>query len=255
MGLYALIPPSECQAQAREELKKASELERESAAGLAVKALLALLYDWDTRASLQAFRRALELDPYAIPCRCWHSWALLNAGHAEDAIKEIRHVTEVDPKSPYAHAMAGFTLILADRMEDRPVAHERRALELEPKSLQATWILALALAARSDWDEALEWFGRAVERSSRAPVHLGFLAWCQAASGRRELAQQTLTELQERSGKEYIAPLRRSCWLGVTANWAIMRGRESFFRRLSRNGAPCLRFHRCRASENCETNR
>jgi hypothetical protein len=40
-----------------------------------------------------------------------------------------------------------------------------------------------------------------------APPHPRFLAWCQAASGRRDEALQTLAELQGRSDKEYISPL------------------------------------------------
>jgi len=206
MGIYGLIPPSECQAGVKEELKKARELDGETAAGMAVEASIALVHDWDTPAALSAFERALELDPSAIFCRGWYSWTLLGAGRVQEAVNEARRVGEMDAQSPYAHAMAGFMLLFADLLEEA-VAHERRALELEPKSLQATWMLALALAGRADWEEALEWFGRAVERSSRAPFHVGLLAWCQAASGRHDQARQTLAELEERSGREYIAPV------------------------------------------------
>ena len=50
-------------------------------------------------------------------------------------------------------------------------------------SLLAIWVLGIALAAASVWDEAIEKISRAVGVSSPAPFFLGMLAWCQAAFG------------------------------------------------------------------------
>ncbi len=206
MGIYGLIPPSECQARAREELKKARELDGESAAGLAVEAALLFVYDWNAPAAIVAFERSLELDPSNIFCRGWYSWALQSLGSTQVAVNQARRISELDPQSPYAQAMSGFMLLFADHVEEA-IAHERRAQELEPESLQAVWMLALALAAQSDWEEALEGFGRAVEKLSAAPFHLGLLAWCQAAAGHHDQARQSLAELEKRSANEYIAPI------------------------------------------------
>jgi len=206
MGIYGLIPPSECQARAREELKKAREFEGESAAGLAVEAALLFVYDWNVTAAVAAFERSLELDPSNIFCRGWYSWALQSLGSTQEAVNQARRISELDPQSPYAQAMSGFMLMFADHVEEA-IAHERRAQELEPESLQAVWMLALALAARSDWEEALEGFARAVEKLSRAPFHFGLLAWCQAAAGHHDQARQSLAELEKRSVNEYIAPI------------------------------------------------
>jgi hypothetical protein len=63
------------------------------------------------------------------------------------------------------------------------------------------------LAGGCVWDEANEWFGRAVERSARAPFYLGMLAWCQAASGRCQEARRTLGELDRRASIEYVSPM------------------------------------------------
>jgi hypothetical protein len=65
----------------------------------------------------------------------------------------------------------------------------------------------LALGGASAWEEATEWFSRAVDLSRRAPIFVGMLAWCQAASGRHELARQTLGELERRSPNEYVSPI------------------------------------------------
>lgn len=113
---------------------------------------------------------------------------------------------QLDPQSPYASAMAGLTLLMAGRVEEA-LKHERVATEIAPDSLQATWMLGLALAGASAWEEASEWLGRAVERSSRAPVYLGWWAWSQAASGREEQARQVLGELERRAATEYVSAL------------------------------------------------
>ena len=102
--------------------------------------------------------------------------------------------------------MAGWTHIAAERYEEA-VAFERRAMEIEPNTLQGIWMLGMALAGTSAWDEAREWFGRTVSRSAQAPVFLGMLAWCEAASGRKDQARQTLAELERRAATEYVAPL------------------------------------------------
>jgi len=206
LGSYGVLPPSLGQARAKEELRKACELGGESGQAAHVEGLLALLYDWDTRASLQAFERALALESSSVPSQAWYSVVLLTLGRREDAVHQVRLLVELDPQSPYANAMAGGTYLQLDRAEEALV-HLRRALELDPGSLHATWLLGIALAARSNWREALEWLRRAVTVSARAPHFVGLLAWCQAASGQQAEARQMLAELEHRSASEYVSPL------------------------------------------------
>lgn len=201
-----MIPSSAGQARAKEELRRAQELAGESAQARGVAALLALVCDWDTRAALEGFERALELDPTSIPTRAWYTWGLLAGGRSADAVEQARRVVSLDPQSPYANAMAGLTYLMAGRVEEA-LKLERRAVEIEPDSLMATHMLGLALAGASAWEDANEWFSRAFERFSRAPFFLGLLAWGQAASGRPGEARQTLDELERRAVAEYVSPL------------------------------------------------
>lgn len=141
--IYGMIRPSVGQVRAREELRRAHELAGESAQFRGVEALLALIYDWDTRAALGAFERALELDPASIPVRAWYTWALLGGGRLPDAIEQACRIVQLDPQSAYANAMAGLTHLMAGRVEEA-LRLERRAVEIEPHSLQATYMLGLA---------------------------------------------------------------------------------------------------------------
>ncbi len=123
---------------------------------------------------------------------------------------------------------------------------ERRAAEIAPDSLLATWILGLALGGASAWEEANEWLSRAVDRSARAPFHLGLLAWCQAASGRQEQARQTLGELERRAATGYVAPLFLAFASSELGEHEKARAllREAFAERsglLVHRGMPCFR--------------
>jgi tetratricopeptide (TPR) repeat protein len=141
--------------------------------------------------------------------------------------------------------MAGLTHLMAGRVEEA-LRLERRAVEIEPHSLQATYMLGLALAGASAWAEAIEWLSRAVDRSSRAPFYVGLLAWGQAASGRQELARQTLDELERRAATEEVSPLFRawaSSKLGDSEKTRMLL-EEALAERASLlvlPGIPCLR--------------
>ena len=243
--IYGAHPPIANQARAREELRKARDLSGESAHALGIEALLTLLYDWDARASLEGFERALELDPSSIPMRGWYSWSLLAVGRTDEALKHARRIAQQDPQSPYANAMAACPCLMAGQVEEA-VKLGRRAVELEPSSLLATYMLGLALAAASAWDEANQWFVRAVDCASRAPFNLGLQAWSLAASGHEAQAREILDELERRSTSEYFSPLFKAMALSELDDSGRVREllEASFAERstlLVLQGLPCLR--------------
>jgi Flp pilus assembly protein TadD len=104
--------------------------------------------------------------------------------------------------------MAAITFLIANST-DEAIRLSGTAVRLEPDSLLGTWLHGVANADARRWVEADEWLGRAVERSGRAPVFLGLLAWCRAAAGRSDAAREILAELEERSATEYVSPYFR----------------------------------------------
>jgi hypothetical protein len=66
---YTTLPPQEGIAVARQSLERARALGGESAEQLYVEALIALSFDWDSRAGLELLRRAVELRPSHSPAR------------------------------------------------------------------------------------------------------------------------------------------------------------------------------------------
>jgi len=208
LSMYGFMPPHEGMTRARHEIREAGDAGLESADAWAVEGLIRLVYTRNTPSAHEAFDRAIELNPRSVTAVAWRSWALVVGDRIKEALEQARDLVALDPQSSYAATMAAITNLLASR-DDQAIRLSEIAVRLEPDSLLATWVHGAAHAAAGHWQEADEWFARAVEDSGRAPVFLGLLAWCRAASGRHDAAREILNELEERSATEYVSPYFR----------------------------------------------
>ncbi len=208
LSMYGFVPPNEGMTRAREELRQAGEATRKSAEAWAVEGLIRLVYDWDTSSALVAFDRAIGLNPASVTAVAWRSWALVVDERVEEAFDQARKLVALEPQSSYVNTMAAITFLVASST-DEAIRLSGTAVRLEPDSLLGTWVHGVANADARRWVEADEWLGRAVERSGRAPVFLGLLAWCRAAAGRPDAAREILAELEDRSETEYVSPYFR----------------------------------------------
>jgi adenylate cyclase len=53
-------------------------------------------YDWDWQGALQAFERAISLNPNYVTAIQWHALALSALGRDEEALTEIYRAREID---------------------------------------------------------------------------------------------------------------------------------------------------------------
>jgi tetratricopeptide (TPR) repeat protein len=93
---------------------------------------------------LQAFDRALELDPLDAEARHWRAGLLLEAGHADRAREEGAHAVQLAPHSPATHTAEAYLAYLM-REYRSALSAARRALMFEPKHEGARVIETLAL--------------------------------------------------------------------------------------------------------------
>ncbi len=95
------------------------------------------------REAVAAYDAVLARDPDALSVR-WAKWSVLvRWGQTEEALAELRRLTERDPKNPLIHLRLAQELRKADRLEESLPAYER-AVALAPDLLG--WRLALARA-------------------------------------------------------------------------------------------------------------
>jgi len=102
-----------------------------------------------------AAERALELDPTLAEGHADLGWILWisDRDHAA-ARRELEAAVRMQPDLPYTHDMYGWYLV-ANGDVDRGLAESRRAVELDPLSLEANMILGFNLYFARRYDEAI----------------------------------------------------------------------------------------------------
>jgi serine/threonine-protein kinase len=127
--------------------------------------------------AIEAYRRAIDLDPK-------DAWAHTNLGIAlraqgllDDAIAEHRQAIALDPKLARAHYNLGNALRDKPRWDGAIEAY-RRAIDLDPKDAWAHTNLGIALANKGRPDDAIQAFRQAIAldpKLARAHYNLGTL--------------------------------------------------------------------------------
>lgn len=115
--------------------------------------------------SLQAFQKALDLDP--CDAEAWRRKALahLGLGEQDEAKKALDRAIEIDPRSAQAWQDKGILLLEAGRAEEAIVALDR-ALAIQPDNLDALSTKAEALTILGRYQEAEAAFDQAMDMNS-----------------------------------------------------------------------------------------
>jgi tetratricopeptide (TPR) repeat protein len=152
---YGTMRPSEAYPRAKAAAQKALSLDASLGEAYASLGLCAFFYDWDWVASERAFRKCVELAPDSLGSRLWYPLLLAGIGRAEDAIQEAKRAVEIDPLSVNAATALGQVLYLTRRY-DEAGSVLRRALEIDPNYPTALFFLGLVHLAKKQFDEAVE---------------------------------------------------------------------------------------------------
>jgi serine/threonine-protein kinase len=161
--------------------------------------------DWDWEGAETAFERAIELSPDYVLAYCWYSYLLGAQGRQDQSVSLARRAQELDPLSPYAHAVVGVVSIAAGRVEEALEASQR-ALDIEGDYLLGLYNRGFAYVRLSRHDEAVAVMERLSVLAERSSVSLGHLGLTYGVAGRRDAAEGILEELSRRSGSQYVMP-------------------------------------------------
>jgi TolB-like protein len=129
---YDLVPPQEAMSRAREEAKRALELDDSLAEPHASLAWVNFNYDWDFAAAEREFKRAITLNPGYATAHQWYANLLCILGRFDEASLEIGRALELDPLSRVINNEAGWPLGYLGHHEEA-IAQYRRALDLDPQ--------------------------------------------------------------------------------------------------------------------------
>ena len=140
LGFYGYLPPREVIPQAKAAALRALQLDDTSAEAHNSLGFSRLIYEWDWRAAIKEFHRALEINPNYSPAHYWLASYLSAAGRHHEALAEDRRASEIDPLSVLVRTHHGWTCLHA-RDYPKAAEHLRAALELDSDFTVAHWVL------------------------------------------------------------------------------------------------------------------
>jgi serine/threonine protein kinase/Tfp pilus assembly protein PilF len=173
------------------------------------RAFYQFYFERDWRAAEPYFRKALETNPRSSLAHSYYGFFLaVGKRRVEDAVARVTLACEMDPLSPFVHAIEASALYVVGRCAAAERA-TRQALDLQADYMIALWIRGVALSGLGRHDEAIVMLERAVTLS-RAPIFVGLLGLVSGRAGRLEDAARLLRELEDRAGRgEYVPAYTR----------------------------------------------
>ena len=199
------VPPTEALAGMRAAVTRALAIDDDLAEAHAARALLLAFHEWRLAEAEPAFRRALALDPGDATSHSWYAQYLIATGRSDEALAESRRAIELDPLSLWINAGFGSRLYWARRF-DEAIAQCRKTLELDPAYYPARRSLALAYSQQGAHEQAVRELERDGPGSASTPSGLADLGYIYARAGRSKDAHEVITELTNRSAREYVTP-------------------------------------------------
>jgi Flp pilus assembly protein TadD len=147
--------------------------------------------DGDGSGSLQAFQRAVELDPNRADAQLGLGVGLMRAGQPYAAERALVKAATLRPKDPAPHFNLA-ELYSRYRNVTSSVAPLEKATELDPHDAEAWYRLGMAYADLHQWDQSLAALQRAVAVNPRRPVYWRDLAQIQMHFGKSADARDSL---------------------------------------------------------------
>lgn len=162
-------------------------------------------YDWDWDGAEASLLRALELNPNLVDAHYALAHLYDNVGRHQEALVRARHAMGLDPLSPLVNVLSSSFVANAGHVEEA-MRQVDRVVELEPYFWIARLFRARMSIVRGDAAGAMEDLHKAVELSGRNSQSVSRLAMAEAQAGRRDAAIGLLRELEQREG--YVPPTR-----------------------------------------------
>lgn len=201
----AILPPREAMPKAKSAAMMALEIDESLAEAHASLAFVKLYYDWDPAGAERDFKRAIELMPAYAPAHQWYSHLLMAGNRKSESLDAARRAAEIDPLSLAANLNVGWIYQWA-RQPDAAIQQLQKTLEMDPTFEQGHWGLGLAYELKGMYREAASEFQKAATLSGGKPVYVASLGHALARAGDRDKAAAIRNQLQEESAGTYVPP-------------------------------------------------
>ncbi len=202
---YGHQPAREIHPAARAAATRALVLDDASADAHRVLAFIHWQFEFDWRAAIDEYERALALDPHSALATYWYGTCLAVIGDHARALELLARAAELDPLSLLIPAVRGWVHYFARRYEEA-LPRYQRVLSLDPDFFPAVWFRGEALCELGRYDEAIADLERALDLSGGIARLRGYLGYAYARAGRTDEARRTLAELERHAADRYVPP-------------------------------------------------
>jgi serine/threonine-protein kinase len=205
LAITGSVGVADSKPQAMAAATRSIELDAMSAAGHTALACATLLFENNRDRAKREFERALELRPSYVLGRSWYALFYLQwaRGKFEQGIAEARRALDIDPLSAYATFLLGLCLCTAGHM-DEAIETGRRAVQQDPDSFVARWGLGISLGTAGRFEEAISTLKGAAGMSGRHSRALTSLAAVFGQWGKPSEASALHRELMDRASRAYV---------------------------------------------------
>jgi serine/threonine protein kinase/TolB-like protein/Tfp pilus assembly protein PilF len=205
---YALssnhLPANEAMPKARAAAEQALQIDDTLAEAHASLGLVKAFYEWDWAGAESEYRRAIELNPGYASAHHWYGWYLALMGRLNEAIREVKQASELDPLSLEINTDLGLSFFFA-RQYERAIEQFEKALEMDPNSVWTRFFMGWAREQKGDYAQAIEEYKRAAQLDD-APLILAALGHTFVMAGRRDEAQRVLEEMKQMAASRHVSP-------------------------------------------------
>ena len=204
LGFYCAIPPEEAFTKAEASALKALEIDDTLAEAHTSLAYSRLYYEWDWSSAEKEFKIALKLNPTYATTHHWYAEYLAARGWLDEAIKEKKRASQLDPLSMIINTTVGW-IYYFDRNYDDAIEQIKETLKIDENFVPAHFWLGQAYEQKGMFQEAIVEFQKAVTLSRGSSYTQASLAHAHALAGERDKAVELLDRLLELSKDEYIS--------------------------------------------------
>ncbi len=185
-------PPTESFPKARDYALRALALDDTLAGAHLALAETIVYFDWNLVAGVDAFERALELDPNNARARAHYGWALDGLGRFDEAEAQLKKSVELAPLEPIYAAWLGWWYLGMERY-DEAIEASQQSLDLVDDYYIGLYVMGAVYAHQKRFAEAIHVHERLAE------LYPMFWNWplgrTYARAGKTEEAQQIISQI------------------------------------------------------------
>ena len=200
------MPPREAMPRVREAAERALSLDDSLAAAHTSMALALVWYDWDFAKGEKEFRRAIALNTNDTDAHRMYGDFLVAMGRFDEALIEKRRAEQLDPLSITASWDIGRTFFFAGRDEDA-IEAAKRTLDLDPSFPYVYYLQAQIAYRKGEIPQALVLMQKAMELGGHKQLLITNWGMVNARAGNRAEALHAMDELRARGADSYTLPL------------------------------------------------